>query len=112
MSKTCAIVPAAGSGIRMGGDKPKQFLELDESPILAHTLNALSRAPFISEIFLIVPEKFIPATREIVSGWEAGRGCRDEHPADFNFSGRGRKAGQRFQRAEDASGGMRMGSDS
>jgi 2-C-methyl-D-erythritol 4-phosphate cytidylyltransferase len=87
MSKTCAIVPAAGSGVRMGCGKPKQFLELDGCPILAHTLTALSRAPFISDIFLIVPEKFMPATRDIVSDWKAGCTCNNASPDISIFSG-------------------------
>jgi len=87
MSKTCAIVPAAGSGIRMGGRKPKQFLELDGSPILAHTLSALSRASFISDIFLIVPENFIPVAREIVSDWKAGCASSSGVPGISIFPG-------------------------
>jgi 2-C-methyl-D-erythritol 4-phosphate cytidylyltransferase len=80
MSKTCAIVPAAGSGIRMGGSKPKQFLELDGRPILAHTLSALSCVSVISDIFLIVPETFIPSTREIVRDWKDGARYSNEGP--------------------------------
>ncbi|MGO9314848.1 MAG: 2-C-methyl-D-erythritol 4-phosphate cytidylyltransferase [Syntrophobacteraceae bacterium] len=69
MPKTCAIVPAAGSGTRMGSVKPKQFLHLSGKPILAHTLSALSSLPLISSIFLVVPEGYIPAAGEIVSAW-------------------------------------------
>jgi len=87
MAKTCAIVPAAGSGIRMGGDRPKQFLELDGSPILAYTLSALSRACFISDIFLIVPRRFIGAAQEIVSEWRAGLGSLSEYPLISIFPG-------------------------
>lgn len=56
----------------MGGGKPKQFLELFGKPILAHTLRALSRIEFISDIFLIVPRDFTPAARQIVSEWVEG----------------------------------------
>lgn len=87
MSKTCAIVPAAGSGIRMGGGKPKQFLELAGSPILAHTLDALSRASFISDIFLMVPATFMEAARVIVSRWKADCAHGNEHPRVFIFPG-------------------------
>ena len=87
MSKTCAIVPAAGSGIRMGGCNPKQFLEMDGSPILAHTLTALSGASFISDIFLIVPERFVPVALEIVRDWKAGRGSSSWAPGIAVFPG-------------------------
>jgi 2-C-methyl-D-erythritol 4-phosphate cytidylyltransferase len=69
MSKTCAIVPAAGSGTRMGSAKPKQFLDLAGKPILAHTLSALSSPGLIAKIFVVVAEEQIPAAREIVSDW-------------------------------------------
>lgn len=55
MPKTCAIVPAAGRGRRMGTAKPKQFLELSGKPILFYTLETLARASFLAEILLVVP---------------------------------------------------------
>lgn len=36
-----AVVPAAGTGSRMGGDLPKQYLELAGQPLLQWTLQAL-----------------------------------------------------------------------
>lgn len=38
------IVPAAGQGRRMGGDCPKQYLEIDARPLLALTLERLHGA--------------------------------------------------------------------
>ncbi|MHC1725702.1 MAG: 2-C-methyl-D-erythritol 4-phosphate cytidylyltransferase [Syntrophobacteraceae bacterium] len=69
MSRTCAIVPAAGSGVRMGGNRPKQFLQLAGRPILAHTLSLLSGLSIISSIFLIVPEKHIATAGQIIRDW-------------------------------------------
>ena len=53
----CAIVPAGGSGTRMGGTVPKQFQSLNGKPILYHTLKTLQNCETISEIILVVPEK-------------------------------------------------------
>ena len=53
----CAIVPAGGSGTRMGGTVPKQFRSLNGKPILYHTLKTLQNCGTISEIILVVPEK-------------------------------------------------------
>jgi 2-C-methyl-D-erythritol 4-phosphate cytidylyltransferase len=39
-------------GTRMGGETPKQFLELDGSPILLHTLRRLASVDAITEIIL------------------------------------------------------------
>jgi 2-C-methyl-D-erythritol 4-phosphate cytidylyltransferase len=54
--KVTAIVPAAGSGLRMKGKVPKQFLLLDGVPILVHTLRVLDLAPKVHEVILVVPE--------------------------------------------------------
>src|SRR6478672_6591825 len=52
MSRIAAILPAAGMGTRMGGETPKQFLELDGSPILLHTLRRLASCELITDIIL------------------------------------------------------------
>jgi 2-C-methyl-D-erythritol 4-phosphate cytidylyltransferase len=52
MTRITAILPAAGMGTRMGGETPKQFLELDGSPILLHTLRRLASCDAITEIIL------------------------------------------------------------
>lgn len=49
-----AILPAAGAGIRMGSDTPKQFLALEGTPIFIHTLRKFDAADAVSEIFLAV----------------------------------------------------------
>ena len=53
----CAIVPAGGSGTRMGGTVPKQFQSLNGKQILHHTIKTLQNYEAISEIILVVPEK-------------------------------------------------------
>jgi 2-C-methyl-D-erythritol 4-phosphate cytidylyltransferase len=37
-----ALVPAAGSGTRLGGEKPKQYLEIAGKSLLAHSLASLT----------------------------------------------------------------------
>ena len=41
MSSFWAVVPAAGVGKRMGGDIPKQYLQVMGKPVLQHTLDRL-----------------------------------------------------------------------
>ncbi|MEK9628260.1 MAG: 2-C-methyl-D-erythritol 4-phosphate cytidylyltransferase [Nitrospinota bacterium] len=53
----CAVIPAGGSGTRMGGTVPKQFLYLNGKPILYYTLQTLQDCGLVSEIILVVPEK-------------------------------------------------------
>jgi len=52
MSKITVILPAAGMGTRMGGETPKQFLELDGAPILLHTLRRLASCDLITDIIV------------------------------------------------------------
>ena len=53
-----AIVVAAGKGTRVGGDRPKQFLEFCGVPIIIHTLRQFERSQQIDEIITVVaPEE-------------------------------------------------------
>ena len=47
-----AIIPAAGAGLRMGGETPKQFLSLEGVPIFVHTLRKFVTAEAVREIIL------------------------------------------------------------
>ncbi len=49
-----AIIVAAGSGTRFGAEKPKQFLEIHEKPIIVHTLERFDDCPAIDEIILVL----------------------------------------------------------
>lgn len=49
-----AIIAAAGSGARMAGKRPKQFLELAGTPIIFHTLKAFEQCDVIQEIIVVL----------------------------------------------------------
>ena len=66
--KTVAIVPAGGSGKRMGGGIPKQYLPLGGIPVLVRSLQAFQSAQAVDEIFLVVPEGDIPEVQKTVVG--------------------------------------------
>ena len=51
-----AIVFAGGIGSRMGSDVPKQFLELNGKPVLAHTLGLFQSHSRIDRIVLVAAE--------------------------------------------------------
>lgn len=51
-----AVVPAAGIGSRMLADKPKQYLTLDNKPVLQHTLERLAAHPHIKGIVLALAD--------------------------------------------------------
>ena len=50
------LVPAAGSGSRIGGETKKQYLELGDQPVLVQTLLRLANLPQVTAIHLVVPE--------------------------------------------------------
>ena len=50
--KFWAIVPAAGTGSRMQSDCPKQYLALNNKPVLVHALERLGTCPGISGVGL------------------------------------------------------------
>lgn len=52
--KVYAIVPAAGSGKRMGEGINKQLLELQNKPVIVHTLEKFEHNAYIDFIILVV----------------------------------------------------------
>ena len=49
-----AIIVAAGTGTRLGAEKPKQFLEIHGKPIIIHTLERFENCPAVDEIILVL----------------------------------------------------------
>lgn len=52
-----AIIVAAGKGIRMDDNVRKQYLLLDNRPLISHTIEVFDECNMIDEIFLVVPEE-------------------------------------------------------
>lgn len=54
MPRYFALVPAAGSGARMGVNQPKQYLALSGRPLLYHTLQRLAACADIERVFVVL----------------------------------------------------------
>lgn len=67
MTKSLAIIPAAGSGSRFGGERPKQFLVLAGEPILLHTLRRFDGCPDIDGMVVALPEGEIESFAAILA---------------------------------------------
>jgi 2-C-methyl-D-erythritol 4-phosphate cytidylyltransferase len=52
--KFYALIPAAGSGSRMGGSIEKQYMPLNSVPMIAHAMMVLAREPRIAKIFVVL----------------------------------------------------------
>jgi 2-C-methyl-D-erythritol 4-phosphate cytidylyltransferase len=96
MPKICAIVPAAGRGVRMGMEKPKQFLELSGRSILLHTLETIACADFISGIFVVVPQQFLSDTEALIDQYFHHSGKRAAPGSSGHFT-----AGSSFRSSPD-----------
>lgn len=59
-----AIVLAAGKGSRMKSDIPKQYLKINEKPILYYSLKAFQKNPQISEIILVTRKEDLNYCKE------------------------------------------------
>ena len=54
MARYYGLIPAAGEGARMGGDLPKQYLELAGRPLLYHAVRRLAAHPQIEQVFVVL----------------------------------------------------------
>jgi 2-C-methyl-D-erythritol 4-phosphate cytidylyltransferase len=68
--RTVAIVPAAGSGNRMGRDVSKQYLSLGGTPLLVHTLKVFEECPLVDALLVVVPPQDIEFVRNnVLAPW-------------------------------------------
>ena len=54
MSNFFALIPAAGSGSRMGDELPKQYLPLANKPMIYHALRTLCNSSRIARVFVVL----------------------------------------------------------
>lgn len=57
--KKFALIVAGGSGVRMKGSVPKQFLEINSRPVLMHTFDAFLKYDNQIEFILVLPKTLI-----------------------------------------------------
>jgi 2-C-methyl-D-erythritol 4-phosphate cytidylyltransferase / 2-C-methyl-D-erythritol 2,4-cyclodiphosphate synthase len=65
--KTVAVVVAAGTGSRAGGDLPKQYRRIGGRAVLAHAVDAL-RHPAVDEVRVVIGPGQEAACREALEG--------------------------------------------
>ena len=52
-AKVVALLTAAGTGTRMGQDIPKQFIHVDNKPLIIHTMEAFQNHPSVDAILVV-----------------------------------------------------------
>ncbi len=52
--RVVAVVPAAGSGTRMGDPLPKQYVDINGLPMIVHTLSAMAKVSRLEQIVVVI----------------------------------------------------------
>ncbi len=55
--KAAVLIPAAGTGTRFGGKKPKQFTDLDGRAVFMRTIEAFANRDDVARIVIAIPEQ-------------------------------------------------------
>jgi 2-C-methyl-D-erythritol 4-phosphate cytidylyltransferase len=83
--KKYAVIVAAGSGIRMGGNTPKQFLLVNNKPVLYYTLQTFLNAFADIQIILVLPVDFTDMGQEIIDAYFDGEKIKVTAGGDTRF---------------------------
>ena len=67
-SAFAAIIVAAGSGVRFGGDAPKQYVRLHGKAVLRHTIETFLACPNLSDIRVVIDPAHEEFYRQAVVG--------------------------------------------
>jgi len=62
-----ALLTAAGTGTRMGQDIPKQFMHVDNKPLIIHTMEAFQNHPGIDAIMVVTLPAWIAVLQAYAS---------------------------------------------
>ena len=67
--KKYAIIVAGGSGTRMGGSLPKQFMLLQDKPVLYYTLKTFLESFEDLQVILVLPVEYTDMGQEIIDAY-------------------------------------------
>lgn len=70
--RNIAAILAGGSGRRMGGEKPKQLLELAGRTVLERSVDAFDTHPDIDEVIIVSHPDYLTELTEMAArnGWK------------------------------------------
>jgi 2-C-methyl-D-erythritol 4-phosphate cytidylyltransferase len=64
--RVAVVIPAGGSGTRLGGRLPKQFLKIGGEPILLTTARQLAGHPSVALVVVAAPGAYLARTRRVL----------------------------------------------
>ena len=63
---TYGVILAGGVGSRMGGDKPKQYLNVKDKPIIVYTIEKFFSVPEFEKIIVLCPKQWVEHTKNLI----------------------------------------------
>lgn len=66
MRDVAVIVPAAGAGVRLGGDVPKALRVLAGEPLLTHAVRRLNQAASVGLVVVAAPPQSVDLVRDLL----------------------------------------------
>ncbi len=60
------VILAGGIGSRMGGDKPKQYLNIKGKPIIIYTIEKFFSVPDFEKIIVLCPKQWVEHTKNLI----------------------------------------------
>ncbi|GAA2263088.1 2-C-methyl-D-erythritol 4-phosphate cytidylyltransferase [Streptomyces amakusaensis] len=66
-SRTAAVIPAAGRGVRMGPGAPKALRTLNGTPILVHAVRAMAASNAVTLVVVVAPPEDTASVRNLLA---------------------------------------------
>jgi len=83
--KKYIIIVAGGKGVRTGYNLPKQFMILNDQPVLMHTITAFFNYDPSIHIILVLPEDYIAYWQQLCSDFKFNIKCQVVKGGDTRF---------------------------
>ena len=71
---TIAILLSGGTGTRIGGQIPKQYIEVEGKPIIVYCLETLNKSNYIEKIQIVADKSWVPNIKK----WAMENGVSDK----------------------------------
>ena len=65
-----AIILAGGTGVRLGGDVPKQYIDINGKPVIAYCLEKFEKNNFIDSIIIVAEESWFKYVLEVIQKYK------------------------------------------
>jgi len=82
--KNIAIILAGGTGSRMGSSVPKQFLDLDGSTVIEHSVEAFASHPAIDEVAVVVHPDWMVHAKKLFPNFRLIEGGSERYLSTLN----------------------------